>query len=197
MQNLSSTNLVPNPTYQAPPKYSIMYPHFMILTVPNKKLHQKAIKVTKFDNTLLKKVDKLRTELKKSPTQGVGLAGPQIGILERFFVVQTDLQKEPEVFINPTIVYASNKTNLDIVPEQNLFMEGCLSIPHTYGLVERPWKIRIKYYDTSGEKYTKEVEGFEATIIQHEYDHLNGVLFTDRLQQQGREPKSMEGTPLV
>lgn len=117
--------------------------------------------------------------------QGVGLAAPQIDKSIRIFVVDTsgfvDEGEEDEeglggfkkVFINPEI--------LDEEGEEWAFNEGCLSIPEVREDVVRPEKIRIKYYDRDFNEHTEEYDGLKARVIQHEYDHVEGILFTDHL----------------
>ncbi|MDM1503584.1 peptide deformylase [Myroides marinus] len=109
---------------------------------------------------------------------GVGIAAPQVGINRRVFLVQRmDKEGEPfEFFINPEIVWYSKI--------QRRGDEGCLSIADAYGQVHRSLAIQITYYDLSGEHFQEVVEGFTAVIMQHEFDHLNGVLFTDRMIEQ-------------
>ncbi len=116
-----------------------------------------------------------------SNSNGIGLAGPQIGISKRIFVIDTSLitQKDiscetiKQVYINPSIIWRSD--------ELIVYSEGCLSIPEIYEEVERPEKIRVTYHDLQFNNIEKELEGLEARIFQHEFDHLNGVLFIDRI----------------
>jgi peptide deformylase len=110
---------------------------------------------------------------------GIGLAAPQIGVMTRLFVVEAHDKVEKfdirETFINPLITKFSDKTCH--------MTEGCLSIPDVPALVQRPESISITYYNYELEKVVKEYDGMAARIIQHEYDHLNGVLFIDNLPQ--------------
>ncbi|MGV8152743.1 MAG: peptide deformylase [Alkaliphilus sp.] len=101
---------------------------------------------------------------------GIGLAAPQVGVLRRVVVV--DIDEKPFVFINPKIVCQEGK-------QCNL--EGCLSIPGKTGEVERPRELKIEYTNRKGKKTTMEAEGLLARVICHELDHLNGVLFIDRV----------------
>jgi len=109
---------------------------------------------------------------------GVGLAAPQVGISKRIFVMQIEGDKQ-RVFINPEIVSTS--------PELSGYEEGCLSIPGTYAELDRPAAIRIQAYNEKGRPFNLEADGFLARVIQHELDHLDGVLFTDRLPERVRE----------
>ncbi len=120
-------------------------------------------------------------------SEGVGLAAPQIGLSIRLFVVdatgsgpeeegietEEDLSDFKKVFINPTILRYSG--------EPWAFNEGCLSIPDLREDVNRPEKVRIQYYDEAFNYHDEEFEGVKARIIQHEYDHLEGVLFVDKI----------------
>lgn len=110
-------------------------------------------------------------------TDGVGLAAPQVGISDRIFVIDTtwsqeDGKKEPIVMINPVI----RETSGDIIYE-----EGCLSVPGIYEKVRRYNNLTVDYTDDKGTKQTIEAEGTRAVVIQHEYDHLDGILFIDRI----------------
>ncbi len=111
---------------------------------------------------------------------GIGLAAPQIDILKRAFVIDTTpLKEEPDIdifeqaFINPEITWRSTK--------KNSYKEGCLSIPEIFEDVLRPEKIRVVYSNVSGEIIEEEIEGIKARIFQHEFDHLEGTLFIDKL----------------
>ena len=113
---------------------------------------------------------------------GIGLAAIQVGVPKR--VVTMDLSKkegetEPRVFINPEIMWASD--------EPSVYEEGCLSIPEVHEDVERPAKVRFKYLDLDGKPHETEAEGLFATCIQHEVDHLNGVLFIDHISKLKRD----------
>ena len=109
---------------------------------------------------------------------GIGLAAIQIGVPKRVLVIDLD-QKEgmrnPRAFINPKITWASE--------EMAVFEEGCLSVPEIWDDVERPACIKAEYLDRDGNKQTLEAEGLLATCLQHEMDHLNGVLFIDHLSR--------------
>ena len=110
--------------------------------------------------------------------EGVGLAAPQIGIMKRFFVampfadMDEDDERREQIFymINPEITYTEGSQ------ESN---EGCLSVPGFMGVVERPEKVRMKALDLEGNEHEYEFEGFAATVVSHEYDHLEGRLYTD------------------
>ena len=110
--------------------------------------------------------------------QGIGLAAPQVGISQRFFIIEIE-KNRPLVFINPEII----STGADL----NIHEEGCLSLPKLYAKVQRPASVRIQARDASYRLFTLEAEDILATCIQHELDHLNGVLFIDRLNAAARE----------
>ena len=102
---------------------------------------------------------------------GVGLAGPQAGISKRIFVVIAD-DDVRRVFINPQIISTS--------AELSDYEEGCLSVPGVYETIQRPAKVSVQAYNENGKMFTLDAEGLLARIIQHEYDHLEGMLFIDR-----------------
>jgi len=108
-------------------------------------------------------------------SHGVALAAPQIGILLRMFIVSGKIFSEnapDKTFINPQIVKTSRKTE-----EMH---EGCLSVRHMYGTVIRHLKVKVRAYDERGKRFTVGASGLLAQIFQHEVDHLNGILFTDK-----------------
>ena len=102
---------------------------------------------------------------------GIGLAGPQAGRKLRIFVVMID-DGVRRVFINPQIISTSKETSE--------YEEGCLSIPQVYETITRPSKIKVQAFDENGKPFTLEADGLLARVIQHEYDHLDGILFIDR-----------------
>jgi peptide deformylase len=113
---------------------------------------------------------------------GIGLAAIQIGVTERVVTVDVspkEDEKHPMAFINPEIIAVSD--------ELNIHQEGCLSIPDYYEEVERPAAVRIRYHDANGQDHEMDCEGLLATCIQHEIDHLDGVLFIDHLSRLKRE----------
>ena len=110
--------------------------------------------------------------------KGIGLAGPQVGRMCRLFVVHVP-DDEPRVFINPRIVAAS--------PDEGDYEEGCLSIPGVYADVRRPMEITVEALDEDGREYRRDFDGILARVIQHEYDHLQGVLFLEYLSTRKKE----------
>jgi peptide deformylase len=151
-----------------------------IIVLPDKRLREKSEPVKAVDAEVRALVDDMFETMYKAP--GVGLAAIQIGIPRRVVTVDTakkDEPKNPQVFINPEIVWSSE--------EKNAYEEGCLSIPEYYEEVERPAKVRFRYTDLSGRTVEQEAEGVLATCIQHEIDHLDGVLFIDHLSKLKRD----------
>lgn len=113
---------------------------------------------------------------------GIGLAAIQIGIPKRLLVIdlsKEDEDKKPQVFINPEILQSSD--------ERSIYEEGCLSIPDYYAEVERPARVTVRHVGLDGKEQITEAEGLLATCLQHEIDHLNGVLFIDHISRLKRE----------
>ena len=121
-------------------------------------------------------LDEMFITLERS--NGIGLAAPQVGKNIRLFIVQLEPDSKM-VFINPEIIRTSD--------EQCTMEEGCLSIPKIYEKVVRPKDVMLQYMDINGKKQLIQAGGLLARVIQHEYDHLNGVLFVDRLEQATKE----------
>jgi len=155
-----------------------------IITLPNPLLRQKSKDVI-FD----KNTEELVEELKKTLTsmegqaKGVGLSAIQIGIPKKVFLAYSKSSKKFLTFINPEIVWFS-KTLTAGIPESKNKYEGCLSIPGLWSIIKRSKIIKIKYQSENGSWQIRKFSGLTATVIQHEYDHLNGVLFIDRSLQQ-------------
>ncbi|MBU0928217.1 MAG: peptide deformylase [Spirochaetes bacterium] len=147
-----------------------------IFTIGADVLRGKAAPIEKFDDELNALVEKMFETMKLG--KGVGLAGPQVGVAQRIFVMQIDGDK-PRVFINPEIVETS--------VELSTFEEGCLSIPGVYADLDRPALIRVQAWNERGRRFVLGADGFLARVIQHELDHLDGVLFTDRLPERSRD----------
>jgi len=151
-----------------------------ILIIPEKKLRLKSEPIKAFDKPLRALVDDMFETMYEAP--GIGLAAIQIGEPVRVItidVAKKDDPKEPQVFINPEIVWSSDETST--------YEEGCLSIPEYYEEVERPAKVRVKYFDADGKAHDVEADGLLATCLQHEIDHINGVLFIDHISKLKRD----------
>jgi peptide deformylase len=147
-----------------------------ILTLPDPRLRLVSKPVGKVDAEIRKLVDDMFETMYGAP--GIGLAAVQIGVPKR--VVTTDLAKKdeprnPKVYINPELLWASE--------ERASYEEGCLSIPEYYEEVERPAQVKVRYTDLEGNAQEVEANGLLATCLQHEIDHLNGVLFIDHISK--------------
>ena len=142
-----------------------------IITYGHPVLRQKAAPVTAIDDEIRQIIQDMHDTL--ASENGIGLAAPQVGISKRIFIV--DLTKADQdkkvVLLNPKIIFRSAKTNVS--------EEGCLSIPDVWGPVRRPEKIKIKGELLNGRSLIIEAEGLFGRALQHEFDHLNGVLFID------------------
>lgn len=118
--------------------------------------------------------------------EGVGLAAPQVGVSKRIFIMMPTKRAQIQVFINPEIIEQSEISNTHS-PSKDTRLEGCLSIPRLWGPVRRSAKVRLLWTDEDGRPQDAWFSGFKATIIQHEVDHLNGILFSQRIiEQHGR-----------
>lgn len=145
-----------------------------ILIVPDPRLKKECAPVEKVDDEIKTLLDDMLETMYAAP--GIGLAAPQIGVMKRVVVmdVSDDKEKpEPLKLINPEIIWESEDTSV--------YQEGCLSIPEQYADVERPAEVGMRYMDENGETHEIEADGLLATCIQHEIDHLDGILFTDYL----------------
>ncbi len=158
-----------------------------VVTTPNPVLNTPARSVTFFDKRLEVLIRNMKSALRAATNpKGVGLAAPQIGESWRVFITRPTEKGDIRVFINPEII-AKSEDLTEGVPERDNKLEGCLSIPKIWGRVKRATKLTIKYQDESGVVHTDSFSGFLATIIQHETDHTNGVLFVQRvLEQKGK-----------
>jgi peptide deformylase len=146
-----------------------------ILTLGHDLLRQKTEPVKIFDAALVKTAEEMIEALHEG--RGVGLAGPQIGLLKRIFVVHVE-GDDPRVFVNPSIIETS--------PETVKYEEGCLSIPGVWADVIRPRTVKVQAWNERGRPFTLETGGILARVVLHEYDHLEGVLFIDRLSEPKR-----------
>lgn len=154
-----------------------------IRTIPDPILREKSSKVGGITNEVKTIAKNLLDTLDKAKEpEGSGLAAPQLGILKRIIAVRDflpdpqDPQKyltQDHILINPRIISSSKETQK--------VLEGCLSVPNIYGKVERPKKIKIKAIDLEGNETRFKATGYLSSVIQHEIDHLDGVLFTDKV----------------
>ncbi len=151
-----------------------------IIVIPDKRLRLVSRPVERVDSAIRKLADDMLETMYEAP--GIGLAAIQIGEPLRLVtldIAKKDAEPAPQVFVNPEVVWASD--------DSNLHEEGCLSIPDYYEEVERPAKVRVKYLDLDGRVQEVEADGILATCLQHEIDHLNGVLFIDHLSKLKRD----------
>ncbi len=153
-----------------------------IVKIPNTVLSTPVQPVTSFDKKLKKIISDMKTTLLHAENpKGVGLAATQVGIPLAIFLTRPKEKDAIRVFINPNIISRDDpKPNADKTNQ----LEGCLSIPGVWGTVNRSPKLTISYQDEHGTKSEEQCSGFLATIIQHEIDHLQGVLFTQRVLEQ-------------
>ena len=147
-----------------------------ILTIPDQRLKNKSSEVKLFDINLKKIVKDMFDTLNDSGN-GIGLAAPQVGVKKRIVIVdlKENNKSSPVIFINPVIVKESR--------EREVNEEGCLSIQGYYAEVERAKEVDVEWYDLEGEKVTKTFSGLFSICIQHEIDHLDGILFIDYLSR--------------
>ena len=156
-----------------------------ILEVPDPRLKQVSSPVEEVDDGIRALIADMFETMYAAP--GIGLAAIQVGVPKRILVI--DLQepeeeggepvRDPRIFINPEILDSSDQE----VP----YTEGCLSVPDQYAEVDRPDRVRARWLDEKGESHEEDIEGLLATCLQHEMDHLEGVLFIDHLSRLKRE----------
>lgn len=165
-----------------------------IVQAPNLVLSQKAKPVGKIDNTIKQLLKQMEETLNHaSDPEGVGLAAPQVGKSVRIFIIKQTPRSQIITFINPIIestfdeeVNKSQKSTKDD-DKSGVQLEGCLSLKDIWGVVKRDYGVVVSFTDETGKKHKKTFEGFIATIIQHEVDHLNGVLFPVRVIEQANQ----------
>jgi peptide deformylase len=152
-----------------------------ILILPDKRLRLVSEPVKAIDREIKTLVADMFDTMYDAP--GIGLAAIQVGVPRRIVTMdlakKEDEEKQPRVFINPDILWKSE--------EKAIYEEGCLSIPEFYEEVERPAQVRVKYLDVEGREQEVEASGLLATCLQHEIDHLNGVLFIDYITKLKRD----------
>jgi peptide deformylase len=151
-----------------------------IIILPDKRLRLVSEPVKTVDADVRTLVDDMFETMYQAP--GVGLAAIQLGIPQRIVTVDTakkDEEKAPQVFLNPEIVWSSE--------EKGTYEEGCLSIPEYYEEVERPTQVKVRFTGLDGKTQEIEANGLLATVLQHEIDHTNGVLFIDHISKLKRD----------
>ena len=145
-----------------------------IIAAPDPRLKKIAVSVDAVDDEVRRLMDDMLETMYAAP--GVGLAAPQVGVSRRVIVLdvaRTGEDPQPMFLANPEILKAS--------VEKSAFEEGCLSLPEHFAEVKRPSKVRFRYLDYENEIHEQDIEGFLATCVQHEIDHLDGVLFVDHI----------------
>jgi len=151
-----------------------------LVLLPDPVLRKTSEPVERVDDDLGQLADDMLETMYDAP--GIGLAAVQIGVLRRLLVIDCSKEEEekaPMVFINPSIVDRSD--------DRAVYEEGCLSIPDYYAEVERPAEVTVDYVDRDGQEQRIEANGLLATCLQHEIDHLNGVLFIDHISKLKRD----------
>jgi peptide deformylase len=145
-----------------------------ILTAPDPRLKKKSLPVEAVDDGVRRLMDDMLETMYDAP--GIGLAAPQVGVLKRVIVLDIDREEAktgPLFMANPEIIEASD--------EDASYEEGCLSVPEHYSDVVRPAKVTVRYFDRDGKAQELTCEGLLATCVQHEIDHLDGILFIDHI----------------
>jgi peptide deformylase len=151
-----------------------------IVILPDNILKQQSAPFKTVDAETRQLADDMLDTMYHAP--GIGLAAVQIGLLQQMIVVDVareDDPKDPICMINPKVIWSSK--------EMSEYEEGCLSIPDTYDLVTRPAEVKVQYLDREGAECERHCDGLLSTCIQHEIDHLNGILFIDYLSRLKRE----------
>lgn len=180
----------------------LMYNTLMlkIFIAPHPILSQQAKPVLKIDNAILQLIEEMKKILAATTDpKGVGLAAPQIGKSLRLFIVKPTEKSKVKVFINPKIIGQSLEVAYVKRPKKDKSkkaakkLEGCLSLPTIWGPVLRASTLTLIFLDEQGKAHKKKFSNFLATIVQHEIDHLNGILFPKRvLEQKGKLYKSFK-----
>lgn len=161
-----------------------------IIQAPDTVLNQEAKAITKIDKTVFNLIKEMATTLESATDpEGIGLAAPQVGKSLQLFIIKESKKSPLNVFINPKITIPegtemTNEIEKKEKKKDDVKLEGCLSLQDIWGVVKRYKEILVTYLDQNGLEHKKTFDGFFATIIQHEYDHLQGVLFPRRVIEQ-------------
>ena len=159
---------------------------YKIVITPDPVLVKRASEIKSFDRKLKKIVSEMTKTLNATVDPiGVGLAAPQVGLSIRLFLTKPTENGPITPFINPVILASTEPTTFK--KSKKKLLEGCLSIPNIWGNVTRKKTVTVQYQDEHGKKHEKTFSGFMATILQHEIDHLDGVLFTTHVMKQGEK----------
>lgn len=159
-----------------------------ILTVPNPLLRQKSKPVKKIDKKVRRIIQNLHETLSSrgQNPKGVGLAAPQIGKQVRICLVYSKSSHKLLTLINPEIIWKSKRMTISVPGSKNPY-EGCLSVPGYWGQVKRHKQVKVRYLTPQNQVVTRKFSGFTGVVAQHEIDHLDGILFIDRvLVQKGK-----------
>ena len=151
-------------------------PKRKIVIEPDPILRKKSSLIENVDDQVRRLMDDMLLTMYEAP--GIGLAAVQVGILKRVIVIdisKDDQKKKPMFFVNPKITHKSKKTSV--------YEEGCLSLPGHFAEIERPSECHVNYIDYNGREKELKADGLLATCLQHEIDHLNGILFIDYLSK--------------
>jgi peptide deformylase len=151
-----------------------------LIILPDPLLRQVSAPIERVDDDARRLADDMLETMYDAP--GIGLAAVQIGVPRRMLVIDVSREgeeKTPLVFINPEVIASSD--------DRSVYEEGCLSIPDYYAEVERPATVKVRYLDRDGKEHLVDADGLLATCLQHEIDHLNGVLFIDHISRLKRE----------
>lgn len=149
---------------------------YEIITAPNPVLKQMAQPIDKVDDATRKQMDRMLETMYEAP--GIGLAANQVGLLNRVLVMDLACRNEGD---QPAPIFMANPQIIHESEEMSVMDEGCLSVPKQYAQVERPAIVNVKYLDYHGKEAQLEAQGLLSHCVQHEIDHLNGVLFIDYL----------------
>lgn len=173
---------------------------YKMVVTPNPVLLEKSKPVEKFDKKLKEIVKRMSETLDATEDPvGVGLAAPQVGVSKRIFLSKPKENGPTEIFINPKIIFESGEEEVPHFSNskkveahkpkksKGRLLEGCLSVPDIWGNVTRKKKVKLGWQDETGKKHLRTFSGFSAVIVQHELDHLNGILFTKHVLEQGEQ----------
>ena len=151
-----------------------------VLTEPNAELRKKS-KSVKPEDVQSTEILSLISDLKETMVveNGIGIAAPQVGVHKKIIII--GIGDDPQAFINPKVVSRSFRK---VVSE-----EGCLSIPGVYGMVKRSRKVKVEALNEDGDEVTLNAEGLSAVVLQHEIDHLSGILFIDKVREFTNRPR--------
>ena len=147
-----------------------------LVILPDPLLRQPSQRIERVDDDVRRLADDMLETMYEAP--GIGLAAVQVGVPRRILTIDVSREgepKDPRVFVNPDVLWTSAETSV--------YEEGCLSIPDYFEEVERPARVRVRFETLAGEPAEIEAEGILATCLQHEIDHLNGVLFIDHISR--------------